>query len=96
MAAQLQKRQDLICNTMQATLLLRFNRVQDGVCTSDGDPMLSVQQLMEGMGVDELTVKKLLGSLIMGRFKILRKVRVLQLSGGAGLVLTKECGAACA
>lgn len=72
-AAQLQKRQDLICNTMQATLLLRFNRQQgDGSC-SQGDPIVSVQQLMEDLRLDELTVKKLLGSLMLGRFKILKK-----------------------
>ncbi|CDI83246.1 cullin family protein, putative [Eimeria acervulina] len=77
-AAQLQKRQDLICNTMQATLLLRFNRKQDdgtsgnsGCCA--GDPALSVQQLVEDLRLDELTVKKLLGSLMLGRFKILKK-----------------------
>lgn len=78
-AAQLQKRQDLICNTMQATLLLRFNRKQDdgnnginGGCADD--PALSVQQLVEDLRLDELTVKKLLGSLMLGRFKILKKV----------------------
>ncbi|CDI75048.1 cullin family protein, putative [Eimeria praecox] len=77
-AAQLQKRQDLICNTMQATLLLRFNRKQDDGSngSSDccaGDPALSVQQLVEDLRLDELTVKKLLGSLMLGRFKILKK-----------------------
>ncbi|XP_026194190.1 cullin-1 [Cyclospora cayetanensis] len=75
-AAQLQKRQDLICNTMQATLLLRFNRHQDGTqssSSSSGDPLLTVQQLVEDLRLDEPTVKKLLGSLMLGRFKILRK-----------------------
>ncbi|CDJ48139.1 cullin family protein, putative [Eimeria brunetti] len=77
-AAQLQKRQDLICNTMQATLLLRFNRKQDDGSSgssgcSAGDPALSVQQLVEDLRLDELTVKKLLGSLMLGRFKILKK-----------------------
>lgn len=64
---------------MQATLLLRFNRKQDdgtsgnsGCCA--GDPALSVQQLVEDLRLDELTVKKLLGSLMLGRFKILKKV----------------------
>lgn len=79
-AAQLQKRQDLICNTMQATLLLRFNRQQDdsssSSSSSSGDPVLAVQQLVEDLRIDELTVKKLLGSLMLGRFKILKKVRV--------------------
>lgn len=77
-AAQLQKRQDLICNTMQATLLLKFNRRQGdnaGSCSS-GDPVLSVQQLMDSLCLDEVTVKKLLGSLMLGRFKILKKASV--------------------
>ncbi|CDJ65768.1 cullin family protein, putative [Eimeria necatrix] len=76
-AAQLQNRQDLICNTMQAALLLRFNRKQDDGCGRTiccaGDPALSVQQLVEELRLDELTVKKLLGSLMLGRFKILKK-----------------------
>ncbi|KAL8441834.1 hypothetical protein Emag_006860 [Eimeria magna] len=73
-AAQLQKRQDLICNTMQATLLLRFNRQQGDSCVgSTVDPELSLQQLVDDLRLDELTVKKLLGSLMLGRFKIIRK-----------------------
>ncbi|KAL8275142.1 hypothetical protein Esti_000892 [Eimeria stiedai] len=73
-AAQLQKRQDLICNTMQATLLLRFNRQQGDSCASStADPELSVQQLVDDLRIDELTIKKLLGSLMLGRFKIIKK-----------------------
>ncbi|KAL8433853.1 hypothetical protein ACSSS7_003569 [Eimeria intestinalis] len=73
-AAELQKRQDLICNTMQATLLLRFNRQQGDSCTgSTADPELSLQQLVDSLRIDELTVKKLLGSLMFGRFKIIKK-----------------------
>ncbi|KAL8453383.1 hypothetical protein Emed_000882 [Eimeria media] len=73
-AAQLQKRLDLICNTMQATLLLRFNRQQGDNCTGGtGDPELSLQQLVDDLRLDELTVKKLLGSLMLGRFKIIKK-----------------------
>ncbi|KAL8425831.1 hypothetical protein Efla_004330 [Eimeria flavescens] len=72
-AAQLQKRQDLICNTLQATLLLRFNRRQGDSGTSPIEPVLTLQQLMDDLHLDELTVKKLLGSLMLGRFKIIKK-----------------------
>lgn len=41
------------------------------------DPKLTLSQMVEILGLDEPTVKKMLGSFFLGRFKIIKKVSLL-------------------
>lgn len=69
----------MICSTLQAVLLIQFNHTcPDGTSSSDGGHVLpralSLEELIRRLHLEEILVKKLLGSLMLGKFKILQKV----------------------